>query len=360
MLAVCTIMNAKCLSYYFMPLISFWYTVTFAYFHLFPRVSGHSKHTIPKEVETESSTYLKSHYLENIESGDAHRSVIATKPHWSLSSSELIFVLKIVVVMGAIEFLRNSPRLFHLIFHSGPQNFFFRFAADKADVMNHNPNAASDQLWFDRWSIDRFAMIYGVLFGLFCVWLKRHGLLEERLTSGVGHALVQGILRPRQLIRWLKAPQDEWKNDEDSQQELHFGFKHSVFEKIKCKRWIASLFLVSCPVIFYVSAYIAFRNSLAYVFPTYSVVLAAVGRFSGELFIAHLHIWLSAGFPGMLVPIPDYPTLSFTLTTWILMCVCHEVQQLTGELYPFIVPQTPSEFPRKLFWLSALYLFLNV
>ncbi|KAF7232323.1 hypothetical protein EG68_05900, partial [Paragonimus skrjabini miyazakii] len=119
MLAICTVMHTKCLSYYFMPLISFWYTVTFVYFHLFPRVSGHSNYTILKVVETENSNYSTPYYLGNTESGDVHRSVTVTKPHWSLSSSEMIFLLKIVVVVGGIEFLRNSPRLFHFVFHSG-------------------------------------------------------------------------------------------------------------------------------------------------------------------------------------------------------------------------------------------------
>ncbi|KAF8572280.1 hypothetical protein P879_00253 [Paragonimus westermani] len=111
--------------------------------------------------------------------------------------------------------------------------------------------------------------------------------------------------------------------------------------------------------LFLISAYVASRNSIAYLFPTYSDALCRVGAISAELFVAHHHIWLAADLFGILMPIPDYPILSTTMTTWILMCVCHEMHQLTNELYPFILPHTPAEIPWKIFMFVLLYLFLN-
>ncbi|KAF6770094.1 hypothetical protein AHF37_11808 [Paragonimus kellicotti] len=110
---------------------------------------------------------------------------------------------------------------------------------------------------------------------------------------------------------------------------------------------------------FLIFAYLASRNSLAYLFPTYNRVLCWVGAISAELFVAHHHIWLAADLFGIFMPIPDYPVLSIMITTWILLCVCHEMNQLTNELYVFILPQTPAAIPWKIFVIGVLYLFLN-
>ncbi|KAA3682376.1 uncharacterized protein DEA37_0000595 [Paragonimus westermani] len=134
-----------------------------------------------------------------------------------------------------------------------PQDFFFRISVDKYDVMTQDPLEPSDRFWFVRWSIDRFAMIFGVLFGLFCVWLKRHGLLEESYIQAIWS---NGCNLSRAICKIIK-PHPRGR-----------GFV------------LNARFLKESDV----SAYIAFRNSLAYVFPTYSVVLSAIGQISAELF----------------------------------------------------------------------------
>ena len=50
------------------------------------------------------------------------------------------------------------------------------------------------------------------------------------------------------------------------------------------------------------------------------------------------HIWLAADTQGVLVLIPNYPILNVMVTTYILVCVAHEVHAITGQLVPLAVP----------------------
>ncbi len=50
------------------------------------------------------------------------------------------------------------------------------------------------------------------------------------------------------------------------------------------------------------------------------------------------HIWLAADTQGVLVLIPNYPMLNVMVTTYILVCVAHEVHAITGQLVPLAVP----------------------
>ncbi|VDP88057.1 unnamed protein product [Echinostoma caproni] len=65
------------------------------------------------------------------------------------------------------------------------------------------------------------------------------------------------------------------------------------------------------------------------------------------LFIAQHHIWLSADGNGILVLLPGYPLLNLTLTSFMFVCVCHEVHQLTRRLQRLLVPNGPLQALRN-------------
>lgn len=61
--------------------------------------------------------------------------------------------------------------------------------------------------------------------------------------------------------------------------------------------------------------------------------------FPFQLFICQYHIWLAADTKGVLVLIPGNPTLNIVVSTFIFVCVAHEIFQITNDLAQIIVPK---------------------
>lgn len=60
--------------------------------------------------------------------------------------------------------------------------------------------------------------------------------------------------------------------------------------------------------------------------------------FPQQLFIAQYHIWLAADTHGVLVLVPGYPVLNALITSFIFVCVAHEIHVLTEILVRYAVP----------------------
>ncbi len=58
-----------------------------------------------------------------------------------------------------------------------------------------------------------------------------------------------------------------------------------------------------------------------------------------QLFIGQYHIWLAADTQGLLVLIPGYPVLNLLISSFIFVCVAHEIHVITGTLANFAVPK---------------------
>lgn len=78
---------------------------------------------------------------------------------------------------------------------------------------------------------------------------------------------------------------------------------------------------------------ILFANVLTLSLPLYvgpwTAVVDPIGQY---------HIWLAADTHGVLVLVPNYPVLNVIVTTFILVCVAHEVHTITGQLVAVAVP----------------------
>jgi len=101
-------------------------------------------------------------------------------------------------------------------------------------------------------------------------------------------------------------------------------------------------------------SFILLRNVWGPLRSRFSSFFAWFGRISLELFISQYHIWLAADthgrktplkvlfthffLSGVLVLIPNYPVVNLLLTSFIFVCVAHEVQAVTNTLAPFFVP----------------------
>ena len=57
-----------------------------------------------------------------------------------------------------------------------------------------------------------------------------------------------------------------------------------------------------------------------------------------QLFISQYHIWLAADTHGVLVMIPSYPVLNVIITSFIFICVSHEISKITMTLTRYAVP----------------------
>ncbi|RXN01251.1 hypothetical protein EOD39_7358 [Acipenser ruthenus] len=67
-----------------------------------------------------------------------------------------------------------------------------------------------------------------------------------------------------------------------------------------------------------------------------------------QLFICQYHIWLAADTKGILVLIPGNPVLNIIISTFIFVCVAHEISQITNELAQIAIPKDGSALLKRL------------
>lgn len=93
----------------------------------------------------------------------------------------------------------------------------------------------------------------------------------------------------------------------------------------------------------------------------YHIVLIIV-IFFFQLFICQYHIWLAADTKGILVLIPGTPMLNIIVSTFIFVCVAHEISQITNDLAQIVVPKDNVMLLKRLIWASVFlsgFLFLS-
>ncbi|XP_051527050.1 N-acetylneuraminate 9-O-acetyltransferase-like isoform X2 [Myxocyprinus asiaticus] len=95
-------------------------------------------------------------------------------------------------------------------------------------------------------------------------------------------------------------------------------------------------------------AFILIRNIPGYARSLYSSFFAWFGKISLELFICQYHIWLAADTKGILVLIPGNPTLNIIVSTFIFVCVAHEIFQITNDLAQVAIPKESGPLLKRL------------
>ena len=56
------------------------------------------------------------------------------------------------------------------------------------------------------------------------------------------------------------------------------------------------------------------------------------------MFVCSFHILLAADSNGLLVLLPGQPVLNMLLTTFIFLCISHELNLITSVLSTYVVP----------------------
>ncbi|XP_020769443.2 N-acetylneuraminate (7)9-O-acetyltransferase isoform X3 [Odocoileus virginianus] len=102
-------------------------------------------------------------------------------------------------------------------------------------------------------------------------------------------------------------------------------------------------------------AFILIRNIPGYARSVYSSFFAWFGKISLELFICQYHIWLAADTRGILVLIPGNPMLNIIVSTFIFVCVAHEISQITNDLAQIIIPKDNSSLLKRLACIAAFF-----
>jgi N-acetylneuraminate 9-O-acetyltransferase len=94
-------------------------------------------------------------------------------------------------------------------------------------------------------------------------------------------------------------------------------------------------YIVFIPIV----SFIVLRNISGILRTRFSTLFAWFGKISLELFICMHHIWLAADHHGVLVLLPSFPTLNLILTSFIFVCISHEIHRITQILVTYFVPQ---------------------
>jgi hypothetical protein len=81
------------------------------------------------------------------------------------------------------------------------------------------------------------------------------------------------------------------------------------------------------------------RNGLQCLREKCSFMFIWFGRLAFELYICAHHVWEAADGNGLLVVLPGYPVVNTLLTSFIFICIAHELNVITKELGEVIVPR---------------------
>ncbi|XP_071356260.1 N-acetylneuraminate (7)9-O-acetyltransferase isoform X2 [Trachinotus anak] len=194
---------------------------------------------------------------------------------------------KLLALLLFICFFAFSQGFFESIFSMWPISKLFEL------------NGSIHEWWF-RWKLDRFVVIHGMLFAFIYLVLQKRQVLSE----GKGEAL--------------------------------FSAK------------ISNLLLFLSVVSFIILAFILIRNIPGYARSIYSSFFAWFGKISLELFICQYHIWLAADTKGILVLIPGNPSLNIMVSTFIFVCVAHEISLITNDLAQVVIPKDSVALLKRL------------
>ena len=80
------------------------------------------------------------------------------------------------------------------------------------------------------------------------------------------------------------------------------------------------------------------RNTISCIRNKYSLLFKWFGKITLEMFVCSFHILLAADSNGLLVLLPGQPVLNMLLTTFIFLCISHELNLITSVLSTYVVP----------------------
>ncbi|XP_025108057.1 N-acetylneuraminate 9-O-acetyltransferase-like isoform X2 [Pomacea canaliculata] len=258
--------------------------------------------------------------------------VMAVWPHITHDSSEanslhyLYMVIKFVILIVLISLFYLSEVFFEKVFLARPFKALFVTSDD------------SIHEWRFRWELDRYSVVYGMLVGFGYQVLVHYKILQDNHNQSLfGHPF-SWIFCLLGLVGIAS----------------YMVFSLLCSSKQQCN--YVHPYLVFIPII----SYILLRNVPGWLRTRYSSLFAWFGKISLELFICQYHIWLAADTHGVLVLLPSYPVLNVVITSFIFICIAHEISVITGILARYIVPDDWKAVLRNFIVFAAVLLPLCI
>ncbi|GAB6019038.1 hypothetical protein CHUAL_000666 [Chamberlinius hualienensis] len=216
----------------------------------------------------------------------------------------LYIVLKFVGMFAIVTILFMSEVFFEKIFVTRPWKALFVTTDD------------SIKEWWFRWKIDRYSVGYGMMFAFAYYLLRYHRLLDD---NNHGNLFSRSISCASVFFSVIGLV-------------VYSAFALLCRNKAECNE--VHPYLAFLPIL----SYVILRNISGLLRTRYSTFFAWFGKISLELFICQYHIWLSADTHGILVLVPSYPVLNVLATTFIFLCISHEIHRITINLATFAIP----------------------
>lgn len=269
--SLCLVMDRLYQFYYFVPLCTFWFLVLYVSMALWPRAN----------VKMLQSNGSGDGFLRNF------------------GSPYFVMFLKLVGTFVVITTLFVFQRYYEVLFSWWPVHHLFEL-----------PEGSVREWWF-RCELDRYAMLYGAVFCFVYIILKKLTILDDSKQGCLLSIRLSFITLTVSIIAILS----------------YVVWATQCTDKTACNR------IHSYASIIPITAFILIRNVPGYLRSSYSAFFGWFGRISLELFIGQYHIWLAADTKGMLVVLsPAWPTLNLVVTSFVFVCVAHEINKLTGIL----------------------------
>ncbi|XP_031709994.1 N-acetylneuraminate (7)9-O-acetyltransferase [Anarrhichthys ocellatus] len=222
----------------------------------------------------------------------------------------------LVKLLGLLLFIcifAFSQGLFERIFSVWPISALFEL------------NGSIHEWWF-RWKLDRFAVIHGMLFAFLYLVLQKCQVLTEGKGEVLLSAKISNLLLFLSVVSFI----------------TYSIWASSCKTKTECNEMHPYISVVQ------ILAFILIRNIPGYARSVYSSFFAWFGKISLELFICQYHIWLAADTKGILVLIPGNPSLNIMVSTFIFVCVAHEISLITNDLAQVVIPKDNMALLKRL------------
>lgn len=237
----------------------------------------------------------------------------------------LALLLKLLSLLIFICVFAFSQELFEGIFSLWPISKLFELQG-------------SIHEWWFRWKLDRFAVINGMLFAFIYLVLQKCQVLTESKGEPLFSTKVSNCLLFVSVVAFMTY--SIWAS----------GCKN----KSECNEMHPFISVVQ------ILAFILIRNIPGYARSLYSSFFAWFGKISLELFICQYHIWLAADTKGILVLIPGNPTLNIIVSTFIFVCVAHEISQITNDLAQVAIPKESGPLLKRLIGAGVFLVLLLI
>ncbi|KAJ0061407.1 hypothetical protein NL108_000232, partial [Boleophthalmus pectinirostris] len=233
-------------------------------------------------------------------------------------------LLKLLGLLLLIYLFAYSQRLFERCFTAWPISGLFELHGNIHE-------------WWFRWKLDCFVVVQGMLFAFLYLVLQKNQMLSESRGQTLFSAKVSIPLLLLSVLCFT----------------TYSVWASNCTDKAQCNKTHTYISVV--PIL----AFILIRNIPGCVRSMYSPFFAWFGKFSLELFICQYHIWLAADTKMILVLIPGNHTVNILVSSFIFVCVAHEISLITSVLAQLIIPKDTVALLKTLRAVALLTLLLT-